>query len=176
MTAHAAPQVPLHCRSRAPASTHFSRSLPRSSPRFFPSLPHLSPGPPMAPPLFCTVPPSPSPCSPSLPPSLPRRLEEVAHLEHPRRWSARRWPCRPRRGAPGTSARSPWGPGSRPRLWRGGRGESLVLVCSRQWGPCRRAPDSEPLPRTRPRPASAPKGGDGRGQSAREGLRGRGRG
>ena len=46
----------------------------------------------------------------------------------------------------------------------------------RQWGPRRRATDSELLPRPRPRSSPAPTGGDGRGPSAQEGLRGRGRG
>lgn len=169
------------CRSRARASPQFFPSLPRSSPQFFPSLPHLSPGPPIASPSSARFPHplplfSPSPSSPLLRPSLPRRPEGGAHLEHVPRWSARRWPCRPRRSAPGTSARSPWGPGSLPRPRRGGRGQPLVRVRSRQWRPCPRAPDSETLPRPRPRPALASKGLDGRGPSAQEGLRGWGRG
>lgn len=174
------PAAPGH--GLLPSSSHrFPALLPSSShrfptfPRVLPSLPPLLPGSPIPFALF-----SPSPSSPLLRPSLPRRPEGGAHLEHVPRWSARRWPCRPRRGAPGTSARSPWGPGSLPRPRRGGRGQPLVRVRSRQWRPCRRAPDSETLPRPRPRPALASKGLDGRGPSAQEGLRGwgaaRGRG
>ena len=88
----------------------------------------------------------------------------MAHLGHPRRWSARLWLCRPRRVAPGTFGRSPWGSGRRRgRPWRAGR-RSRSGGCSA---------GTAPLPRRRhwnrrPRPRGA------RQWAAKGGLRGAG--
>lgn len=89
----------------------------------------------------------------------------MAHLGHPRRWSARLWLCRPRRVAPGTFGRSPWGSGRRRgRPWRAGQ-RSRSGGCSA---------GTAPLPRRRhwnrrPRPRGA------RQWAAKGGLRGAGR-
>lgn len=84
-----------------------------------------------------------------------------AHLEHPRRWSARRWPCRPRTFAASPGPRWPWRRRDGPR--------SLPPGPRTVAGPApRRCP--RPAPRVR-----SPVGGAGRGgQCGREAIPGPG--